>query len=415
MPQTKGIPNAAIEVCGIRNHLWEGQDPRDGSYSPRYRPPMFSFLLTHASRPFREQVALLLTLSMLLALMAGALVPFRSEAASLSFISAMVTDSAPGVDTNYLVEWNSDAAVAAGQTIKIQFDPENDAFNLASLVDGDINVTNMTLVGVCSGGPGDEVTVAIDNSAPDENVTFTVCAGHTVPLGTTTVEFLDEHIGNPAAQGSHQIYIGGTQPNSGATEVAIVEPLNISAVVDTSLTFTITGVATSTLVNGETTTGSTSPSIIEFGRLVANTPKVMAQALAVSTNAMHGFTVTVRQDQNLTSSSGADIDLFQNGNANITPTTWSVPSAVITNENTFGHYGVTSEDADLNGDEFGSSLFAGNFATTSRTIFSHTGPSDGATPNIGATRVAYKIEVSALQEAATDYQNRLTYICTPLF
>lgn len=366
-------------------------------------------------RPFREQVSLLLVLSVAFMSMAGVLSPRSSEAAALTVISAVVTDSAPGVDTDYALAWNSDAAVAAGETIKIQFDPENDAFNLSSLVDGDINLTNMTLVGACSGGPGDEVTVAIDNTAPDENVTFTVCAGHTVPAGTTTVAFVNEHIGNPAGIGSYQIFISGTQANSGATEVAIVEPLTLSAAVDTSLTFTITGIATSTVVNGETTTGSTSPSVIEFGRLVANTPKVMAQQLAVSTNARQGFTVTVQQSQNLQSPSGADIDMFIHGNANVTPTGWVSPVPIITNENTFGHYGVTSEDADLNGDEFGSQLFAGNFATTSRVIFAHTGPADGATPNIGLTRVAYKIEISPLQEAGNDYSNRFTYVCTPLF
>jgi hypothetical protein len=376
---------------------------------------MSMFHWAFSVRPFREQISFLLILSVTFVVMAGVVLPWNSEAAALTVISAVVTDSAPGVDTNYTLSWNSDTPVAGGETIKIQFDPENDAFNLSGLVDGDIDLTNMTLVSSCSGGPGDEVTVTIDNAAPDENVTFTVCPGHTVPAGTTTVAFQNEHIGNPASIGSYQIVIGGTQANSGATEVAIVEPLTLSAAVDTSLTFTITGVATSTSVNGETTTGSTSPSVIEFGRLVANSPKVMAQQLAVSTNARQGFTVTVQQNQNLQSSSGADIDMFINGNANVTPTAWVSPAAIITNENTFGHYGVTSEDADLNGDEFGTALYAGNFATTSRVIFSHNGPADGATPNIGMTRVAYKIEISSLQEAGNDYSNRLTYVCTPLF
>jgi hypothetical protein len=141
----------------------------------------------------------------------------------------------------------------------------------------------------------------------------------------------------------------------------------------------------------------------------------MAQELSVSTNAPHGFSVTVKQNQNLLSSSGADIDMFANGNANITPTPWVAPAGTITNENTFGHYGVTSEDSDLNSDEFGTALYAGNFATTSRVIFSHDGVSDGATPDIGRTRVGYKIEVSALQESGSDYGNVFTYICTPLF
>ena len=345
----------------------------------------------------------------------GLFVPSVAHAGALTLLSATVSDSAPAADTDYFLEWNSSAAVSSGQTIKIQFDRITDAFDLTNLLPGDISVTNMTLVGSCSGGSGDEVTVAIDNTAPDENVTFTVCAGHTVPAGTTTVTFENTHITNPATQGSYPITVGGTQPNSGEMRVAIVEPLTLSATVDTSLTFTIQGVATSSTVNGDITTGSTSPSVIEFGLLIPGVAKVMAQDLRVSTNAAHGFVVTLRQDQNLTSSSGADIDLFSNGNANVTPIVWSAPAAVITNENTFGHYGVTSEDSDLNGGEFVGGKYAGNFSTSSRVIFSHNGPADGVTPNIGLTRVGYKIQISALQEAATDYSNRFTYVCTPVF
>jgi hypothetical protein len=141
----------------------------------------------------------------------------------------------------------------------------------------------------------------------------------------------------------------------------------------------------------------------------------MGQDLTVQTNARAGFVVTVIQNQNLLSNTGADIDVFQNGNGKATPVAWTAPSNTLGNEDTYGHYGITSEDADLNGDEFGTALYAGNFATTSRVIFSHNGPADGVTPNIGSTSVAFRIEIGSLQEAATDYTNRITYVCTPTF
>jgi hypothetical protein len=59
-------------------------------------------------------------------------------------------------------------------------------------------------------------------------------------------------------------------------------------------------------------------------------------------------------------------------------------------------------------------LYAGNIGTA-RTVFSHTGPADGSTANKGQTRVAIKIQITALQEAATDYNNRLMYVATPTF
>jgi hypothetical protein len=81
--------------------------------------------------------------------------------------------------------------------------------------------------------------------------------------------------------------------------------------------------------------------------------------------------------------------------------------------------GLTSDDADLNSGEFGTStpLFAGNIqaSTTPRQVFSHTGPSDGTTQNKGLIKVAYRIQIASLQEAGNDYTNVLTYIATPTF
>jgi hypothetical protein len=161
---------------------------------------------------------------------------------------------------------------------------------------------------------------------------------------------------------------------------------------------------------------TTTATAIAFGTLASGTPVVAAQDLTVTTNAQNGFVVTVHEDQNLLSSNGADIDTFANGLNTAVPITWVGPSATLGNENTYGHMGITSDDADLNAGEFVGNKWAGNFySTTTRQIFSHNAPSDGVTQNIGKVRVGYKIQVSSLQEAATDYTNHLIYICTPTF
>jgi hypothetical protein len=54
-------------------------------------------------------------------------------------------------------------------------------------------------------------------------------------------------------------------------------------------------------------------------------------------------------------------------------------------------------------------------STSPRSIFSHTGPANGTTNDIGSTTVAYKVEITPLQEAAQDYNAVLTYIATPTF
>jgi hypothetical protein len=189
----------------------------------------------------------------------------------------------------------------------------------------------------------------------------------------------------------------------------------VTAIVNTSFVFTVAGLATTTTVNTDVTTGSTTATAIPFGVLTAGSAKVMAQRLNVTTNARNGFVVTVEQDQNLLSSTGADIDGFIDGAYTNTPTAWVAPTNNISLENTWGHWGLTSEDTTLTaGDEFGAALYVAA-STTPRQVFMHTGPSDGTTLDIGETDIGYRIQISPLQEAGDDYSTVLTYIATPTF
>ena len=45
----------------------------------------------------------------------------------------------------------------------------------------------------------------------------------------------------------------------------------------------------------------------------------------------------------------------------------------------------------------------------------NTGPADGTTAGIGAARIGYQVQISALQEAGDDYTTTLRYIATPTF
>ena len=339
-----------------------------------------------------------------------------AAAAQLSSISATASSSVPSAATNYTIRYTATTSATAGQTITYQLDPLTNRFAIAGLVAADITTTGMTIVAGCGGGP-DEVTVSFSND-PDI-ITFTVCVGDTVPVGAKVVNFNNNRITNPAITGSYIVRIGGTQTDKGDTRVAIVDQVTVTASVDTTLTFTVAGVASGQTINGETISTTTSATAIAFGTLASGTPVVAAQDLTASTNAQNGFVVTVREDQNLLSSNGADIDTFFDGTNVAIPTAWATPTAVLGNENTYGHMGLTSNDTDLNGNEFysGSVIkWAGNFfSTTTRAVFSNSGPSDGTTQNIGRARVGYKILVSSLQEAATDYTNHLIYVCTPTF
>lgn len=343
----------------------------------------------------------------------------RANAVLFTNVSDTILDSDLSVATKHTLRYTASSTLAAAGTLRIVFDPTGNAFGLGQITatTTQIVATGMTVVNTCGGG-SDEVTVAMDGTSGQEGLVFTVCPTDTVPagnkilqLGATTSPFLT----NPGVANSYRVTLASSNGDVGETRVAIIDDVVVTASVDTTFTFVITGMATSTSINGETTTGYASSTFLAFGTLAPLTPKILGQRLQVTTNAANGFSVTVVEDQNLMSATGADIDLFNNGVVQVTPAAWAVPSNTLGSENTYGHIGVTSQDSTLSaGDEFGASLYAGNF-DSARQVFYHNGPADGSTDNIGSTYVAYKVEIASLQEAASDYTNTLTYVATPTF
>jgi hypothetical protein len=342
-----------------------------------------------------------------------------AQAANLTFVSDTLTDSNVSVVSNHTIQFtlaSTSAGVIAGGNLTVTFPA---GFNLGSVAFGDIdmlvNGAQQTLAASAASGvwgvavAGQVLTITSNNTTIAASSTVIIKIGTNATSGATGVN----RITNPTA-GSYELVITAGASDTGRTRVAIINNVQVSAIVNTSFTFTIAGLATSTSVNGTTTTGSSTATKLAFGVLTAGQQKILAQQLSVTTNAQHGFVVTVQQDQNLQSANGADIDGFKDGAYTNTPTAWTSPTNVITNENTWGHWGLTSEDSDLNSDEFGTALFVAA-STSPRQVFSHTGPADGTTTDKGTTKVGYEIEITPLQEAADDYTNVLTYIATPTF
>ncbi len=369
------------------------------------------------NRSFRKDITVAMAAGLLVSIMVwtmGFQYFLIAHAASLSSVSDTLSDSRPGFGAVHTIQYTNSTSTTAGQTIQIIFDPTTSLFGgIGNVTDADVNVTGMTLVATCAAGTNN-VSLATSTTA----LTFTVCASNTVASGTKTFQILNDTITNPTSTGSYIIRIAGTQQNSADTRVAIVNAVQVTAAVATTFTFTVAGLATSTtLGNGATTTGASASTSLAFGTIVPSTHYELGQQLTVTTNASNGFAVTVHEDQNMTSANGNTIHLFANGNATSTPSPWVSPSDIINQPNTYGHVGITSDDSSgtLN---FGTStpLYAGSFNPTSTlTVFSWTGPADGTTQNVGAAKVAVRIEISPLQAAANDYTNNLIYVATPVF
>ncbi|MEY2664979.1 MAG: hypothetical protein RLZZ480_84 [Candidatus Parcubacteria bacterium] len=342
-----------------------------------------------------------------------------AEAANVTNFRDTLSDSAPGVDADHTIVFTTPTGVANGSTITIDF---SDGFTGTSTINAtDIDVATTSDYSVADNCAGSEQIGATWNLSV---LTLTFCSGDggSIPAnGTTTIEIGNhatfggagsaDQINNPASTGSRQIPLTAGASDSGETRVAIVDTVQVTATVDTLFTFTVAGVTTGQTVNGTTTTGSTTPTLINFGKLSANVASTAAQDLTVVTNARNGFVVTVEADGMLDSANGADIDGFANGTYTASPTAWSAPTATPGSENTYGHWGITSNDTDY----FALTQRYVSASTSPVAVFANSGPTTGSGAGVGTTRVGYTVQISALQEAAEDYNAVLTYIATPVF
>ena len=340
---------------------------------------------------------------------------FRAEAANVTTFSNTLSDSEPAAVSNHTLSFVTPTGLPAGEIISIEFGTTSFAgipSILETDVDLNVNGVEQTLDTAASGATwgvsaaGTVISFESGTTTIAANATVTIEIGTNATTGGTGVN----QITNPSV-GSYEITVAVGNSDTGATRVAIVDVVTVTAAVETIFNFTVTGVDNGLAVNGATTTGTSTSTAIPFGILAADTPATAAQDLQVSTNAANGFVVTVKTDQQLTSATGADIDGFADGAYTTTPVLWASPTKTLGNEDTYGHWGLTSDDSDY----FATPEFYASASTTPVEIFRHDGPVDGTLQGTGITRVGYTVEITALQEAGDDYTATLTYVATPVF
>jgi len=386
------------------------------------------------------KLALLLIVSLLLWFIGAPSLFSRVNAANLTLVSDTLTQSGPSQLSGHSIQFTATSAIAPSGTITVSLDPLNplggalgsggsaftEAFSTATSTDvtfyaGSTPYTVVTGASGCTSG-NQVQAVGSYNGGSNENLAFTLCAGAAqinaatvVTIGVATSSSATKLWTNPPTTGSYRIDVT-TPSDAGETQVAIVNNVTLTASVNTTFTFTVSGLATSTVVGDDTTTGSTTATALPFG-VLSSSPTAsssLAQRLNVSTNATNGFSVTVQENQPPTSATGQIIYLFNNGATTSSPILWQSPSSTIGQYNTYGHFGVSSTD-DEGGNEFGGGTqFVGNIVTP-RVIFTNSGPADGVTNNVGSSTVLYKIQIGPLQAAGDDYTNTLWYVATPTF
>jgi hypothetical protein len=372
---------------------------------------------------FAQQVVATLVASALLLWSIGAY--STAQAANLTSISDTLSDSDVSVVSDHTIVFTVPTStlngVQAGETITVTFPG---GFDLSTVTFGDIDFSidgvDQTLAAADSGAVWGAAVATQVLTLTSDSGTVSAAEVIEIKIGTNASGGANQIVNSTA--GSHEIVVTAGAIDVGKTRVAIIDNVFVTAIVDTAFNFVIGNTATNTEVisGGATTTGFGGTTTIDFGKLVAGVPEILAQTLQVTTNSRNGFVVTVQNDGNLKSSTGAIIDNFLEGSDIAdTGTDWASPVPVITDYTSWGHWGLASNDDDLNslggfyGAEFGTSYIAAS--TTAREVFHHDGPSDGSTDDKGLVNVWYQIEITPLQEAADDYTTTLTYIATPTF
>lgn len=321
------------------------------------------------------------------------LVP-ASKAASLTSAKDTLSDSDLGVAATSTIAFTSTIALGVNDYFEVTFPA---AF-------GDVL-------------PGN-ITCPTDTAAAAQTAEKIRCTA-TAPVGAGAKTIVLRNTTNPGTAGSYTINIASRLQSNALNEeanvmVAIIDNVDVSATVASTLTFEIRPLNNGVDVNGVTTTLTSATTSLAFGTLPTTGTTIMGQELHVTTNADYGYTVTVEQDGDLTSSAGSNINAFIEGVAAVSAVAWQVPVPVLDSPDTYGHMGLTSDDATLPADDFGASLFKGFDGTTPIPVLQHTGPADGTTDGKGTAKVAYSVAITPLQEAG-DYTSVLTYIATPTY
>ena len=380
---------------------------------------MFVSYSSHTDAGYKA-IATLVAAALLLWMVGAQFIGIQAQAANVTNFSDLITDSAPSTLADHTITFTLPNGATDDMTIIIEFDA---AFSLAAADFEDVDVrvatVDQTVTTAGTGADwgasfsGNQLTLIVGSGGVASSTVVEVQVGANATFTDVGTSFIT----NPAATTTSytiEILPSSTIQDSGRTHVAIVDQVEVTAQVLTQFDFVVNGTPDGFTIPGVATTTSTSTNTLSlpFETLTANVSKTLAHQLNVTPNAANGFVVTVEQSQDLQSSTGAIIDSFTNGSYLDTPTAWTAPGNNIAQDNTWGHWGLTSDDDSFNAGVNDRWVAA---STTPRQIFAHASSSDGVTNDIGSTTVGYQIQITSLQEAGNDYNTTLTYIATPTF
>lgn len=289
--------------------------------------------------------------------------------------------------------------------------------------------------------------VSVGSTGPYHVITCTLPVGGTNPVQGSVPDAIDtitignvHRLINPAPAISHTI----GQANASADtytfivrhldssdnlitndttigKIALTESVQVTAVIDPTITFYVDSIGTST--PGATRCGttlssgaaSTTATAVNFGSLSLGQFNTLAQRFSCSTNALTGYTVQIFENRALTITSVGSTSFIPDTVCDSSTTcTVDTPNSWYTNSSSsqFGYSleSISSSPVEFeSGVNFSAKPFGVGYANAKTIMSRNTTPSTD-----DRAYICYRVTASNFQEAGT-YQNQINFIATATF
>jgi hypothetical protein len=330
--------------------------------------------------------------------------PFVALGATLTDLSLGINDTVTSA-TNVTYTFNATLASTSDvQEIHIRYSTtDGGTTKPAHMV-----VTGATLASITGLGSG----WTLDTSnASNGLLQLTNASPQSLPSGTVGTAVIDGITNSalddcqPEANGlTDRCYVAFTTYSDAGSTSVDTGSLPYTLHEEPVLSFEVKGVASGVTHNGITTTTTSTPTAISFGKISPNGVSYAMQEIDISTNAPGGYTVSAVLAANLHGAyNNAEIDPFAGLNVTwTTPQAWSTPDGTTPNNNT-GWLGANTSDSRVSGWSGNTQAKFGPFGTISRTIAYTTSADSGST-----IYVSYALGINAAQPA-DQYSGTLIY------
>ena len=233
-------------------------------------------------------------------------------------------------------------------------------------------------------------------------------AGHTAG-GADTYTVTIQHLGSMTSQ--YPVIDQTT------VRIAVVESVRVTATVDPTITFTISGENSSTTRCNVSTDVTTTATAVPFGTMTLNTFKNAAQKLAIATNANGGYIITTVENDQLGKDGGTS-PMIPDTTCDTGSCTQSSQQEWATATN--NGFGYSLQDIDSSGIAF---TYASSSGTWKARQFAATIESESPVQimqntslptTTEAAYICYRLSIGSTQVAG-DYENNITYTATATF